>query len=116
MKIKWALILSFCLCVSLYADDLADRMTKRRPQIEQLKKEGVLGENNKGYLEFVGDVVKNKALVEAQNKDRKEGYSIVAKKQGVSVEQVAKVRAAYYAKKTKSGEYFQSRSGKWVKK
>ena len=116
MKIKWALILSFCLCASLFADDLADRMTKRRPQIEQLKKEGIVGENNKGYLEFVGKVIKDKALVESQNADRKQGYGIVAKKQGVSIEQVAKVRAAYYAKKARSGEYYQNSSGKWIKK
>lgn len=116
MRIKWAVILSFCLLSSMFADDLADRMTKRRPQIEQMKKEGILGENNKGYLEFVGDVVKNKALVDAQNADRKTGYAIVAQKQGVAVEQVAKVRAAYYAKKAKSGEYYQNSSGKWIKK
>ena len=59
---------------------------------------------------------KHKDLIDAQNKDRKEGYSIVAKKQGASVEQVAKVRAAYYAKKAKKGELYQNASGKWLKK
>lgn len=116
MKLKWAFILCLYLGFTLGADELAERMIERRPQIEQLKKEGILGENNKGYLEFVGDVVKLKNLVDAQNADRKEGYTIVAKKQGVSPEQVAKVRAAYYARKAKSGEYYQDSSGKWIKK
>lgn len=116
MKIKLLSVLLFsCLSFSSFADSLADRMTARRPAIEKLKQQGLVGENNQGYLEFIkkGGSDKN---VTAQNSDRKEGYSQVAKKQGVKVEQVAKVRAAYYAKKAKSGEWVQSRSGKWKKK
>ena len=98
------------------ADDITERMTSRRPVIEALKKEGLLGENNKGYLEFVTTNQKQKDVVDAQNEDRKKGYEIVSKKQGVSIEQVAKIRSAYYAKNAESGEYIQDASGKWIRK
>ena len=117
-RLTFLFLIQFSLLFSTVAlaDDITERMTSRRPTIEALKKEGLLGENNKGYLEFVTTTQKQKDVVDAQNEDRKKGYEIVSKKQGVSIEQVAKIRSAYYAKKAKSGEFIQNSSGKWIRK
>ena len=106
-----------CLNTVLHAEsDLSARMSERRVIIEQLKAEGLVGENNKGYLEFVGNVKKHEDVINAQNADRKVGYQIVADKQGVTVEQISTVRASYYAKNATKGEWFQNSSGKWIQK
>jgi uncharacterized protein len=106
-----------CIHSTVMAEpDLTTRMSDRRGVIEQLKAEGLVGENNKGYLEFVGSTKKNEDLVAAQNADRKVGYQLVADKQGVAVEQISAVRASYYAKKAEKGEWYQDSSGKWIQK
>jgi uncharacterized protein YdbL (DUF1318 family) len=99
-----------------FSESLAQKMKARRPTIEALKKEGLLGENNQGYLSFVTATKKNEDIVSAQNADRRKGYQIVALQQGVTVDKISKVRAAYYAKKTKSGQWYQNNSGQWIKK
>ena len=106
-----------CINAVIHAEtDLTARMSERRVIIEQLKAEGLVGENNKGYLEFVGSTKKNEDVINAQNADRKVGYQIVADKQGVTVEQISTVRASYYAKNAAKGEWFQNSSGKWVQR
>ena len=40
------------------ANDIKARMQQRLPTIVELKSEGLIGENNKGYLEFVPGAIK----------------------------------------------------------
>ena len=115
-KIIFSLTILLLVSGAAFSDDLASRMQERRPVIEALKAKGIVGENNQGYLGFVTGVEEQADLVAAQNEDRRKGYEIVAQKQGVATEKIAQVRAAYYAKKTKSGEYYQDMSGTWIKK
>jgi len=92
------------------------RMIERLPTIRALKDKGLVGENNKGYLEFVGSRQENADVVEAENKDRKKVYEAIAKQQGTTVELVGKHRAIQIANKAQAGVLLQDANGKWYKK
>ena len=123
-KRKW-LIFSAALitCVSIlvtagYAGNIKARFKKRLPEIVALKKKGVIGETNRGYLAFVkkaGDK-KEKSLVQAENSDRRTVYQAIAKQQGVAVEVVEKRRALQIAQKSPAGFWLQDRNGRWYRK
>ena len=117
----------FILCISIFllaifstpsaADttSIKSRMKARLPIIKALKKNGIVGENNKGYLEFI--VNKNKEdLVNAENQDRKTIYSAIAQQQGTTIDVVEIHRAAQIEQKAESGEWLQDANGKWYQK
>ena len=106
------------LLTNAYASSksIKKRMIERLPTIRALKEKGLVGENNKGYLEFVSSKQENADVVEAENKDRKKVYGAIAKQQGTTVELVGKHRAIQLAKKAKLGELLQDANGKWYKK
>ena len=92
------------------------RMIERLPTIRALKGKGLVGENNKGYLEFVSSKQENADVVKAENEDRKKVYEAIAKQQGTTVELVGKHRAIQIANKAHAGELLQDANGKWFKK
>jgi uncharacterized protein YdbL (DUF1318 family) len=99
------------------ADDIKARMQDRLPTIVQMKSEGIIGENNKGYLEFVpGAAQKNESTITAENNDRKAVYSAIAGQQKTTPELVGERRAIQIAEKAAPGEWLQDQSGKWYKK
>ena len=99
------------------ADDIKARMQERLPTIVQMKSEGMIGENNKGYLEFVpGAAKKNEGAITAENSDRKAVYSAIAGQQKTTPELVGERRAIQIAEKAAPGEWLQDKSGKWYKK
>ncbi|MGD2030101.1 MAG: YdbL family protein [Desulfobacterales bacterium] len=114
------LLLSFVfICsASLFAgsDNIKARMKARLPVIIELKQQGVIGENNKGYLEFIGGKQAKKDVIQAENSDRKHVYTLIARQQGTSIERVGKRRAKQIAKKAKPGQWIQDPSGKWYQK
>ncbi len=111
------LLLVFCLtCVSSFAEGIKSRMIKRLPDIKELKAKGVIGENNKGYLEFTGKNRKKQDVVDAENRDRKKIYEAIAKQQKTKLEIVEKHRAVQIEKKATKGEWLQDANGKWYNK
>ena len=99
------------------ANEIKARMQERLPTIVQMKSEGMIGENNKGYLEFVpGAAKKNESLITAENSDRKSVYSAIASQQKTTPELVGERRAIQIAEKAVIGEWLQDKSGKWYKK
>jgi uncharacterized protein YdbL (DUF1318 family) len=100
----------------LYADDIKTRMKNRLPVILELKAKGIVGENNKGYLEFVGGKSENADVVAAENEDRKTVYAAIAKQQGTTVELVGKRRALQISQKADAGDWLQDASGNWYQK
>ena len=106
------------LLTNAYASSNAikKRMIERLPTIRALKEKGLIGENNKGYLEFVGSKKEKADVITAENTDRKKVYGAIAKQQGTTVELVGKHRAIQLAKKAKPGEWLQDANGKWYKK
>jgi uncharacterized protein YdbL (DUF1318 family) len=105
--------------VSSFAEDInaiKAEMEKRLPAIVELKSKGIVGEDNSGYLQFVSGKREKEAVVQAENQDREKVYSAIAKKEGVSVNQVGQRRATQIAEKAKKGEWLQSQGGKWHQK
>ena len=98
------------------AKEIRDRMIARLPEIKALKAKGIVGENNKGFLEFVGQKKEKQDVVAAENKDRARVYKAIAKQQGTTVELVGKHRAVQIAAKAHRGEWLQDADGKWYQK
>ena len=98
------------------SEKIKARMKERLPVIKALKAEGVIGENNKGYLEFIGGNKAKEDVVNAENNDRKKVYSAIAKQQGTAFDLVGERRAKQIAKKAKPGQWIQDQSGKWHQK
>jgi len=92
------------------------RMKERLPVLKALKAEGVIGENNIGYLEFIGGNQAKKNVINAENSDREKVYSAIAKQQGTTVDLVGKRRAKQIANKAKPGQWIQDQRGKWYQK
>lgn len=120
-SIAAAAIATFSIIATLpaSADNAAtikQRMEQRLPQIDSLKTQGVIGENNAGYLAVLKDNAAAKTLADSENKDRAAVYQAIAQKTGSSAELVGKRRAAQIAEKAGSGQMIQDATGKWVKK
>lgn len=95
---------------------IKQRMIERLPVIKSLKDKGIVGENNKGYLEFVGQKKEAADVIKAENKDRKLVYGAIAKQQGTTVEVVGQHRAIQLANRAQPGEWLQDAKGKWYQK
>ena len=98
------------------SDSIKQRMISRLPVIKALKDQGIVGENNTGFLEFVGNRKEKTDVVAAENKDRKLVYEAIAKKQGTTTKVVGKHRAVQIAGKAQTGEWLQDANGKWYQK
>jgi len=107
---------TFAAGISAFADDIKDRMKQRLPVIIELKTNGIVGENNAGFLEFIGAKREKADVVAAENEDRQTVYAAIAKQQGTTAELVGKRRALQIAKNANKGEWVQDNSGKWTKK
>jgi uncharacterized protein len=101
---------------SALADDIKTRMKDRLPLIVELKAQGIVGENNQGYLEFIGGKKAKPDVVAAENEDRKTVYTAIAKQQGTTAELVGKRRALQIAEKAGPGEWVQDAGGNWIQK
>jgi uncharacterized protein YdbL (DUF1318 family) len=104
------------LAQNLMAESIKDRMKSRLPVINELKSQGLVGENNKGFLEFRSGKKPQADVVQAENQDRREVYRAIAKRQNTTPEFVGQARAAQIADKEPSGSWIQTPEGKWKKK
>jgi uncharacterized protein len=120
-QVKWCLALFGIMAFfmgSAYGQDLGaikQRMEGRLGQINALKTQKVVGENNQGYLEFVG-AARDGAVVEAENADRRQVYQVVASKTGGSAEQAGRARAKQIREQSAPGIMIQDETGRWVEK
>jgi len=93
------------------------RIVNRLKLIIELKAQGIVGENNRGYLELLNKEEKRyKELVDAENRDRRIIYQYIAKTQGVSLEAVERLRAKQIRERAPSGQWLQDDDGRWYKK
>ncbi len=121
MKTLRIFSLLFFLGVSALAgstmDELKERFADRLPAIQEMWKEGLVGENNQGYLAPRGSLSdQQKKIVAEENADRKEVYQLIASRSDESAEQVGKQRAAQIAKQAAEGLWLQDSEGNWYKK
>ncbi len=93
----------------------------RAHELQALKVKGLIGENNRGFITILKPTLqpKEKALVEAENHDRKFIYTTVVKQNHLGSKGLAKVEEKFAkirsARATK-GDFIQTPSGKWVQK
>lgn len=83
--------------------------------LDEAKDDGLVGEQEDGYL---GVVVQQKdavKLVTEVNALRKAKYAELAAKNGITLEQVEKLAAKKAYQKTDSGHYLKS-NGQWIEK
>ena len=118
MTISLLLTVSFCAGVSAFAgsEEIKARMQERLPVIKTLKADGIVGENNSGYLEFIGGNRKNTDVVNAENIDRKSVYEAIAKQQGAAADLVGRRRALQIREIAGPGDWLQDDNGKWYQK
>ncbi len=118
-----ALLAVFVLCGTsavLSAEDLdqiRDRMEERLSEIDDLKEQGRVGENNQALLTILGDISpEQEKMIKAENSDRLKVYEIIAEKTNQPIKKVQKQRAAQLAKNSAPGVYLQDAEGKWYRK
>ena len=91
----------------------------RYSQLQNLKKEGLLGENNKGYVTDLKSNASASSLAEAENRDRRIVYEALAEQNALGrtgLLEVQKAFAEVQQEKAASGDMVQSPSGNWEKK
>jgi uncharacterized protein YdbL (DUF1318 family) len=99
------------------AADIKARMQERLPTIVQLKENNIIGEDNRGFLEYLpGAQHEMQDVVAAENNDRQMVYEAIAKQQKTTADLVGRRRAIQIAEKAVKGEWLQDESGKWYKK
>lgn len=117
----FTLFAALCLVtVSAFAESAADirrRMEQRLPQIDTLKAQEVLGENNRGFLEErKSGVAGATGVVSDENRDREAVYAYIAKETGASADSVGRARAKQIAANSRSGVWVQDEAGAWKRK
>ena len=110
------IITSLILSTSSPAGSLKEQMRARQPKIIALKADGIIGENNLGYLEYRGAKEPRKGLLEAENQNREVIYRIIAEQQNTNAENVGRHRAAQIAERAPAGTWLQNRRGEWYRK
>ena len=101
------------------ADEVSDakqRIAGRQSEVAQLKLNGAVGENNRGYLEVRGGGGNSAAVAAAENRDRATLYAEAAKLTGKSAEEIGRVRARDIAANSAPGVWVQREDGTWQKK
>ncbi len=110
------LTLALLAAVACQAASIKERMLARLPTINALKAKGIVGENNRGLLEYRTDQRVQQEVVEAENADRLAVYRAIAKKERVSVDLVGARRARQIAAKAPPGTWLQDERGRWYRK
>lgn len=98
------------------AETVKERMKQRLPVLTEMKKAGVIGENNEGFLEYRSADRSNEEAVNGENDDRNKVYNAIARQQNTSMELVGKRRAKQIAEIATPGTWLQREDGSWYKK
>ena len=92
------------------------RMLDRKPAIDTLKGQGLIGEGSDGYLHMRQANAGAQNVLNAENADRRTVYAAIAKSQGANVATVASRRALQLAEIASPGHWLQKPDGSWYKK
>jgi hypothetical protein len=96
---------------------LRQRMLERLPKIDALKAEGVVGENNQGFLSERAALGPAQAsLVADENADRVLVYEDIARRSNTDAATVGRERAEQIADRAAPGCWLQDKNGRWYRK
>ena len=84
--------------------------------LNDAKQQGLVGEMPNGYLGVVVDNAEAKSLVASVNKKRKSIYMNLARKNKITIQQVAALAGEKALAKTQPGHLVKNSSGQWLKK
>ncbi len=103
-------------------DEVKSAIDSRRARFEAIKahkKDGHIGENNKGYISAFLDNDQIKDIVEQENKDRLIIYKTIVEQNGFPKEAIAQVEEAFASEqkeRASKGEKVQLEDGEWASK
>ncbi|MBF0620114.1 MAG: DUF1318 domain-containing protein [Candidatus Omnitrophica bacterium] len=95
-----------------------DARKARFAELKALKAQGLVGENNQGYVQALGGADAG-AIVSAENQDRRLIYKAIVEQNGLAdsaLSTVEGVFAGVQRNKASSGEKVQDESGAWITK
>ncbi len=104
---------TFLVGFSAMAGEIKVRMKERLPVISALKAEALVGEDNRGLLQFLKAEKPHQDVVKAENRDRLAVYKIIAERHNTSPDLVGRQRAAQIAKSASPGTWVQDPGGNW---
>jgi len=96
-----------------------DNRRNRFDSLRQFKTKGLIGENNRGYVEVLQDNSEAKSLAEAENKDRKFIYQTIVKQNNLpenALATIEEVFAQVQRDKASQGDKIQQPNGQWITK
>ncbi|MCK5232092.1 MAG: YdbL family protein [Desulfobulbaceae bacterium] len=109
--------MTFSLTTTAVADNgIKARMKARLPVIRELKAQGIVGENNQGFLEFLKSADQDQDVVESENSDRRRVYKAIAGQQGSLADDVGRLRATKNSERARPGDMIQNEKGEWIQK
>jgi len=90
----------------------------RFDQLEAYKAKGVVGENNRGYVELLSPDEKAAEIVKGENADRRAIYQAIAEQNGIAsqLDVIEKVFAQVQQEKAQAGYKVQLADGIWMVK
>jgi uncharacterized protein YdbL (DUF1318 family) len=112
-------LLLLAVFVQAESAELKERFLQRKPLLEQMKSQLLVGEDNLGFVAFrsaAGKSEESIRIVQAENEDRKTVYAEIAAKVNTSSEEVGKRRAVQIAAAAAAGHWLQDGSGNWYQK
>jgi len=99
------------------ANELKARIAERKASVDQILSTQLVGENQSGFLEALGNLsTKQVEIVAKENADRKSVYQLLANQTGASVEFVGKRRALQIHELAPKGTKIEKPNGEWVTK
>ena len=105
------------MAVASPVDEAAARIKDRLEQIDQMKLDGKIGEDARGFLQKRETLnPRESGLLEAENADRLVIYQSIAGRTGQTVEEVGRQRALRIAQQARSGVWLKDASGDWYQK
>ena len=95
-----------------------DNRRARFDELKQLKTKGIVGENNHGYVESLGNDSSARSLVDSENQDRRVIYQAIEVQNNLTGASAAieKVFAQVQRDKANPGDKIQNEDGSWVVK
>ena len=118
LKIVAALVFSGMIVTlaAAFGADIKARMQARLPILNDLKAQGLIGENNVGLLEYRTNTKAKNDTVVSENSDRLQVYRAIAQQQGSSPQKVGHRRALQIRSKAAPGTWLQDDGGQWYRK
>ena len=91
----------------------------RFADLQRLKSEGSLGEDNQGLVKSLKDSTEAAAVVQAENQDRETIYRAIVDQNHLGPSGITEVRSVFaevQRGKARPGDSIQLRSGEWIQK